>query len=169
MARVATGDAGAYRLLVERHLGRAHAIALRVVGNRADAEDAVQGAFTKVWVSAPSWQPGRAAFTTWLYRIIVTTSIDTIRRRRGEIDADAALEELPDEGPGSEAQVAAAQEAERVRAAVAALPARQRVAVTLCYFEEFTNPEAAQIMGVHVKALEGLLVRARKLLRRTLE
>lgn len=60
------------------------------------------------------------------------------------------------------------QEASRVREAVQALPAQQRLAVTLCYFEEFTNPEAAEYMGLHLKALEGLLVRARRRLRQTL-
>ena len=80
MTRVADGDAAAFRLLVERHLPRGHAIARRVLQTEADAEDALQEAFTKVWVHAPRWRPGRAAFSTWLYRIVVNACLDAARR-----------------------------------------------------------------------------------------
>lgn len=168
MSRVAEGDAAAFRMLVERHLPRGHAIARRMLWSEIDAEDVLQEAFTKVWVNAARWRPERAAFSTWLYRIVVNTCLDAARRRRPEIGAEAIEETLVDTAPQGEARFGAEQNARRVRAAVQRLPARQRMAVTLCYFEEFTNPEAAAAMGIHVKALEGLLVRARRSLRQWL-
>jgi RNA polymerase sigma-70 factor (ECF subfamily) len=168
MAGVAAGDAAALRHLVERHLPRAHAIASRVLASEADAQDAVQEALTKVWVHAARWQPRRAAFTTWLYRIVVNSCLDLARRRPPAADPQARLADLPDGRAGAETRLESDEQAARVRAAVQALPERQRVAVTLCYFEAFTNPEAARIMDMNLKALEGLLVRARRQLRQVL-
>ncbi len=168
MCRVAAGDGAAFQALVERHLPRGYAIARRTLDTEADAEDALQEAFTKVWVNAPAWQPGRAAFGTWLYRVLVNTCLDAARRKRPESDSDAAIAALPDGAPSAEAQLSARRDAAGVRAAVGLLPPSQRMAVVLCYFEELSNPEAARIMDVHVKALEGLLVRARRTLRQIL-
>jgi RNA polymerase sigma-70 factor (ECF subfamily) len=168
MGRAAAGDAAALRLLVERHLPRAHAIASRVLKSEADAQDAVQEAFTKVWVNAARWRPQRAAFTTWLYRIVVNSCLDMARRRTPGAVSETVLADLPDGGDAAEIRLELDEQAARVRAAVQALPERQRMAVTLCYLEAFTNPEAAQIMDTNVKALEGLLVRARRQLRQAL-
>jgi RNA polymerase sigma-70 factor (ECF subfamily) len=168
MGRVAAGDAAALQLLVERHLPRAHAIASRVLAGEADAQDAVQEAFTKVWMNAARWRPQRAAFTTWLYRIVVNSCLDMARRKAPDADSDAIIAALPDGGDAAETRLETDEQAARVRTAVQALPEHQRMAVTLCYFEAFTNPEAAQIMDMNVKALEGLLVRARRQLRQAL-
>ncbi len=78
---------------------------------------------------------------------------------------DVIEEVIADGENGQDERLMEHQEGLRVRAAVQALPERQRLAVLLCYFEDMTNPEAAAVMGLHVKALEGLLVRARKTLR----
>lgn len=168
MSRVAQGDEEAFRILVHRHLPRAYAIAGRMLATPADAEDAVQESFTKLWVSGPRWKPGRAAFATWIYRILANTCLDSARRRRPETGTESALEAVPDGAQDTEGRVIQDRQASRVRDAVRALPPQQRLAVTLCYFEEFTNPEAAEFMGLHLKALEGLLVRARKALRLSL-
>lgn len=168
MSSAAQGDQEAFRTLIQRHLPRAYAIAGRMLDTRADVEDAVQESFTKLWINAPRWKPGRAAFATWMYRIIANTCLDAARRRRPETGAETAMEALPDGSPNAEGQTIQDRQAKHVREAVQALPAQQRLAVTLCYFEEFTNPEAAEFMGLRLKALEGLLVRARKSLRQSL-
>jgi RNA polymerase sigma-70 factor (ECF subfamily) len=77
----------------------------------------------------------------------------------------SATEAIADEAPNAEANLADRERAHRVQAAVAALPERQRLVLTLCYFEGFSNQQAAEILGLHIKALEGLLVRARRRLR----
>ncbi len=171
MALVVEADQRAFAQLVERHLPRAYAIARRVLGNQADAEDAAQEAFSRVWTQAGYWQPARASFTTWFYRILVNASLDLARRRGGgrpAADSDSLLAELED--PQAELVSAHAQacEAQAIQQALQRLPLQQRMAVVLCYFEDHSNPQAAALMGLHPKALEGLLGRARKQLRRWL-
>ena len=169
MARIAAGDKRAFAMLVERHLPRAHAIAQRILMNPQDAEDAVQESFTKVWVKAAEWQPGRAAFTTWLHRVVVNTALDALRKRpRGMVHEETVLMNVPDGCMGAEHALAEAEMRTQVLHAVATLTGAQRAAITLCYFEYKTNEEAAAMMGIHLKALEGLLVRARKSLRNIL-
>ncbi len=168
MARVQNGDQQAFALLVERHLPRAYAIAYRVLGQQADAEDAAQEAFTRVWTHARDWQAQRGSFSAWLGRILVNASLDHARRQTPQrfiSDADSVLAELADQSALPDEQHEQKQDAAAIDKAIARLPDQQRMAVVLCYFEEHSNPQAAQMMGLHVKALEGLLVRARKQLR----
>lgn len=168
MERVSVGDQQAFALLVERHLPRAYAIARRVLGQQADAEDAAQEAFTKVWTHARDWKPLRGSFSSWLGRILVNTSLDHARRqtaRRLVPEGDAVLAELTDSSADISNAHSQQQQAADIEAALLRLPEQQRMAVTLCYFEEHTNVQAAEVMGLHLKAVEGLLVRARKQLR----
>ncbi len=170
MERVKGGDVRTFRLLVERHLPKAHAIARRVLYSQSDAEEAVQDAFTKVWVNARTFDAAKASFGTWFYRILTRTCIDMLRKRPPMTSDITDWQDIlahPD--ASQEATLTQTQEATRIKTAVQSLPENQRIAVVLCYFEGLTNPEAAHIMELHVGALEGLLVRARKQLRMNLE
>jgi RNA polymerase sigma-70 factor (ECF subfamily) len=167
MLRVGRGDGEACRALVERHLGRVVALAARVLGSAAEAEDVAQEVFTRVWTSAGSWRPGAARFTTWLHRVALNLCLDRLARRR-----EAPLESAPepvDPGPTPAARLEEAEVRQRVGREIAALPERQRVALALCHYEGLRNIEAAEIMGVTVEALESLLARARRTLRVRLE
>ena len=170
MRRVAEGDERAFAALVERHLNAAYAIARRVLRDAAEAEDAAQEAFTRVWTHAAEFRADKAGFATWFRRILVNGCLDSLCRRRDTVpeDLDALLAELVDPDAGPEARTGAARDAARLQLALGRLPERQRLAVVLCYFEDLSNPEAAQAMGLHTKALEGLLSRARDQLRRWL-
>jgi RNA polymerase sigma-70 factor, ECF subfamily len=168
MARVALGDQAAFALLVKAHLPRAYSIARRVLREQADAEDAAQEAFIRLWTHAHQWQAGRSSFSTWFYRIVVNASLDHARRQRSRqeiLDGEALLDALLDPQADLHSSTAQAREAAALHGAVQRLPAQQRMAVVLCYLEEHSNPHAAQLMGLHLKALEGLLGRARKQLR----
>lgn len=169
MKRVAEGDSIAFRQLANRHLDRAHNIALRVLHNREDAEEAVQDAMAKVWRKAPTFDPERSAFSTWFYRILTNAALDKLRRRPPPADdIDLMGDTLADLVETGEDAWARQGEARRIRDAIARLPPQQRVAVVLCYYEDFTQPEAASIMDIHLKALEGLLFRAKSSLRRSI-
>lgn len=169
MLRIADGDRIAYDTLVKRHLQRVYALARGMVYRQQDAEDVAQDVFMRIWIYAKRWESGHSAVTTWLHRIVMNCCFDHLRKRAkqplGGYDADV----LPDEGKDVEGQMAAAQQKDKIRRALQELPERQRMAVTLCYLQEMTNVEAAKVMDVHIKALEGLLVRARKALRPVLE
>lgn len=168
MQRIAKGDQAAFSTLVKRHLPRAYALARRVLHSNGEAEDAAQEAFTRIWVNARDFDPARAKFTTWLHRIVVNASLDMARKKKAQPVEDEVLHAIADSADNAETMAADAEESAQVRDAIAALPPQQRAAITLCYTEEYSNAEAARIMGVHIKALEGLLVRARKSLRQRL-
>jgi len=166
LARVAEGDRRAYAQLMDRHIDRAFGLARRVLGNKSDAEDVVQDAFLKVWQKAGQWQPGRAQFSTWLYRVVVNRCLDLKRK-----PVNAALDnvaEQSDDRPGAYEDIEARQRQAQIAAAVAELPERQRTAVALSYTAGLSNTQAAETMEISVKAFESLLVRAKRELRERL-
>lgn len=170
MRRAGSGDRQAFQGLVDRHMPRAVALATRVAGNRTDAEEIVQEAFLRTWLKAPDWRdetvPGGARFTTWFTRILINLCID--RRRRPALAPIEAAGEIASGDADGFQSVARAETGARVAAAVAALPDRQRAALTLCHWDGMSNIEAAEILGLTVGALESLLVRARRTLRAAL-
>lgn len=163
VARVAAGDRRAYAALVDRHLDRTVAVARRVLGNTAEAEDVAQEAFLRLWRNADRFRPEAAKFSTWFYRITMNLCLD-LRRRPAHEDLEAAGD--PADPADDPARAAERNEtAAAVNRALADLPERQRAAVSLTYSAGMSNAEAAAAMQVSVKALETLLVRARRALR----
>ena len=163
VARVANGDETACRLLVDRHLSRVVAVARRMLGNQADAEEVAQEVFLRVWTHADRWEPGRAQFSTWLHRVATNLCLDRLRRRTMD-DIDSIPEPVSEE-PGPEELLEQGDLAKRVEAALQALPDRQRAAITLTHFQGLSNIEAAEVLEVSVEAVESLLGRARRALR----
>ena len=161
--RVGHADPAAVRALVARKLPRLLALAARLLGDRGEAEDVAQETFMRAWKQAPHWREGEARFDTWLHRVALNLCYDRLRAHR-----ETAVDELPDEadpGAAPDAVLEARSRGERVRAALAALPVRQREALVLCYYQELSNLEAAGLMGISVDALESLLARARRSMR----
>jgi RNA polymerase sigma-70 factor (ECF subfamily) len=165
MARVARGDEPAYRQLARRHLPVAVALARRILGNSADAEDVAQEAMLRVWIHAPRWQP-LALFRTWFRRVVVNLCLDR-KRRVPWVDLEAAGE-LVDPGAGPGEQIEHSERDRLVQSAIAELPARQRTAVALTYGEGLSNAEVADMLDTSVSAVETLLVRGKQNLRRAL-
>jgi len=162
MLRTGAGDREAFRQLLDRHLGRMVAFAARVLGNDAGAEDVAQEAFLRLWTHAAHWQP-TARLSTWLHRVVLNLCLDSLGRAR-----DVALDDIAeprDPGPSLVARMQARDIGRHVHAALAQLPAQQRVAITLCHHQGLRNTEAAEVMGVSVEALESLLARGRRTLR----
>lgn len=167
LAGIAAGDGTAFAQLRGRHLNRIFSLALRVTGSRADAEDAAQEAFTRAWRKASTWRPGEAKFSTWLYRVTMNLCIDARRKPRADqLDLDLPV---VDPALGAESVLLAQEQDQQVRAAMAALPERQREAMALCYTLGLSNAEAAATMEISVKAYESLLVRAKRDIRARLE
>jgi RNA polymerase sigma-70 factor (ECF subfamily) len=166
MAEVARGDARAFRRLVDRHAAWGLGFVERMVGARADAEDLVQTAFLRVWQGAAKWEPA-ARFRTWFYRVLYNLCMDHFRTRSPP--SEDVEQALPDGQPSGEERYAATQRADRVRAAIAALPVRQRAAIVLCYYQELSQAEAAAALGVSEGALESLLARGRAALKSSMQ
>lgn len=166
LAAVADGDRVAFESLVRLHLDAIHAHLFRLTSSRTDAEDLAQETFLRVWQKAGNYQPGRVKVTTWLHTIAHRLAIDGFRKKR-ELPAAEDLE-MVDPGADPARLQAAAEQQRQLNQALGELPERQRAAILLCQVQGFSNAQAAEILGVKVRALESLLARARKALRKTL-
>lgn len=166
IARVGRGDPAAVQAFMARKLPRILALARRMLGDAAEAEDVAQEVFLRAWREAPRWRPGKARFDTWLHRVALNLCYD--RLRRGREQPTATPPEQADPGPAPDRGLLAQDAARRVEQALMALPERQREAIVLCHYQELGNIEAAGLMGVSVEALESLLGRGRRSLRAAL-
>lgn len=166
LERMKADDSEAYRILVERHVDRAYALALRTLRNPADAEDVAQEALVKAWTHRHSWQPGKAKFSTWLYRVVFNRCIDLKRMPSNACLDDVA--EPEDDCPDSVDSIQRRQVYGRLEDALATMPEQQRAALTLAYFDEMGNSEIATVLGTTVQAVESLLKRGRQGLRERL-
>lgn len=163
MQRIGDGDAAAYRVLAERHTQAILRYATRLLHEPTEAEDVTQETFLKLWTSAASWKPD-ARVATWLHRIAHNQCIDRIRKRRGN---DSEVDVIDDQNRPSDL-VMRREVAATVEQALQQLPERQRAAIVLVHYQGMSNPEAAQVIGVGVEAVESLLSRGRRSLREML-
>ena len=163
----ADGDRRAFDAIVARHGAFALRVAVRVVRNRLMAEDLVQEALVRAWSQAKRFDPSRARFTTWLYRIIMNLCIDHSRRVQ-PVPLPADFNPV-DPAAGADEMIEAKQRDTLLASAVSELPVNQRAALTLVYDEGLSGAEAARVLGLSAKAVERLLARARVQLRERLE
>jgi RNA polymerase sigma-70 factor (ECF subfamily) len=164
--RAGIGDAAAFRQIADLYTPMIHGLAWRMLGDVVEAEDVLQEAFIKLWIHAPGWTPTGGGIGGWLRRVATNACLDRLRKRR--FLSDQAVPDQVDEGPAADAVMDAARRQAAVAAAIDALPDRQRAAIVLTYYEGVPNAEAAEILGIGIKALESLLVRARQGLCRSL-
>jgi RNA polymerase sigma-70 factor (ECF subfamily) len=119
----------------------------------------------RVWKQAHTWQEGRVRFTTWLYRIAHNLCIDAFRKHKPEFESH---DQLPSMDPSQEKSIERQIKHENLKAAMNALPPRQRDAILLCNLQGFSNRQAAEILQISVDALESLLSRGRRSLKNQL-
>lgn len=161
----AAGSHAAFAEIVTRHFQPVYRLVWRMTGGAADAEDIAQDAFVKLW-KKPSQVREAAALKGWLMRVAANAVIDASRKPRL-----CALEDAPevaDPQAMPDAPLDRAEAARLVDGRIAALPERQRLALSLVYFEGMSNIDAAAVMEVSVDALESLLARARRSLKESL-
>ena len=163
MEGVARRDAASFRTLVERHGDRPYRVAWRMLGDQTDAEDVAQESLLRLWDQADRWRPGQAGVAAWLARVATNLCLDRLRRRR--FSSDEEVPERADEAPLADEQIAEEQIQKAAAAAIQSLPERQRAAIVLTYYEEFSNLMAAEALDMNIKAFESLLHRARSALR----
>lgn len=168
LTAIAAGDAMAFDCLMQRHSRTFLALAQRLTGSPSDADEVVQEGFLRVWTHAVNWRTdGGARFTTWFYRVVVNLCMD--RRRRASSSPLEDAGELVDQSPSGLDSQAAHEGRTLMAQALAELPERQRAAIALYYYSDVSGPEAAEILEMSLSALEALLVRGRRALRKTLE
>ena len=168
--RIRSGDAEALGELYDRYASNALATALRVVGGRDEAEDVVHDAFVAVWRKIDRFDAERGSLRGWLMTVVRNRAIDRVRARRTTVDVDDADERsLLRTGPNPTWEAALGRAtAVDLRAALSGLPAEQRRAVELAYFEGYTYREVAELTGVPQGTATGRLRLALSKLRDTL-
>lgn len=156
----ANGDREAALVLTRRHLPYVFKVAMRFLGNKADAEDIAQDAMMRLWKAAPDWRSGEAKLTTWLYTVTANLCRDQFRKKKG-VGLDE-IEEPIDDAPSVETKMTQNDRANALYQAIAQLPERQRMAITHRHLQDLNNPEIAEAMGISVEAVESLTSRGRK-------
>ena len=183
MRRFQEGDESAFEVLVHKYQGLVLSLVRRYLGSRfAGVEDVAQKVFIRVYRSKMTYEP-RAKVKTWLYSITVNACLNEIRHLRAEknrrvnaftaVFGDAAGEEgLPafedDRTEAPSRGLEGVEVADKVRAAVDALPDQQRLALVLSRFHGCSYEDVAEAMRTTVPAVKSLLTRARENLRKRL-
>jgi RNA polymerase sigma-70 factor (ECF subfamily) len=174
VSRARTGDADAFRLLVDRHSRPLFRMAYRMTGNEHDADDVVQETFLRAYRQLESFQE-RANFGTWLHRIAINCALDLLRSR-GRLDRHYGgdLESAEMSGAASsEAKqdrlLMSAELRKQVTAAMELLSGNERTAFVLRHFEGMPIEEIGKVLGIQVSAAKHTVFRAVRKLRQSLE
>jgi RNA polymerase sigma-70 factor (ECF subfamily) len=183
VARLRQGDLAALETLMERHASRAYRVAFSITRNDADAEEVVQDAFLALYQKSEAFE-GRAALSTWLYRVVTNAALMKRRGRRHEVEVslEAQLPSFREDGSRAgdmtalmadwsqnpEAALLSRETQALVQQAIVGLPDVYRTIVVLRDVEGLSNEEVAEIVGESVAAVKSRLHRARMALREEL-
>jgi RNA polymerase sigma-70 factor, ECF subfamily len=175
MLRVRSGDQSSFALLLEKHRNPVVHFLYRMVQNQAVAEELAQEVFLRVYRSRESYEP-TAKFTTWLYRITTHLALNYVRDKRhdklhdsiDEQNDDGAPRQLADRLPNVEEGMVRDSALAEIRAAIEALPEKQRSAVLMHKYQEMDYAQIAGALGCSESAVKSLLFRAYETLRNRL-
>ena len=168
ITRVTQGDIAAFEALYDRYAGAILGLAMRIIGDRAAAEEVLQETFWQVWRNAGNYQPQYGTFEGWLYKSARDHAV-TVYRRRGvrspEVVEAVDTNPIPDQRLASSIDIPEQSKsnlyAQQVRNAVMGLPHEERQVVEMAYFYEMTRQEIAEATGesldtIHTRARLGL-------------
>ncbi|MGE3538499.1 MAG: RNA polymerase sigma factor [Candidatus Tectimicrobiota bacterium] len=166
-AQVQQGDQEAFRTLVERYQDRVYSLALRIVRQPQDAQEAAQQAFLQAWHKRQSFNE-RWRFRPWLYRLVANLCIDEYRRQQRH-RAALPQQRQAHEGPETPEQAYGRTEwRQRLEEALTAVPIEARMVLVLCYIDGLSYGDIARIRGITVATVKSQLRRAKMILRERL-
>lgn len=160
LAAHVAGDRDAFAELVARHGDRLWAVALRTLGDREEAADALQDALLSAYRSAATYR-GEARVTTWLHRVVVNACLDRVRRQRARPTVPLPERDGPGEPVDPRDAVAERETAMEVQGALDALPVDQRVAILLVDVHGLPVEQAAQVLGIPTGTVKSRCSRGR--------
>jgi RNA polymerase sigma-70 factor (ECF subfamily) len=141
----ATGDRSAFEDLYRRYARPVFGLALRKLGDRGRAEDAVQETFASIWRSAGSYKPERGPGAPWLYAVARNAIVD---RARARTEVPAEIPEQADGEAGPSERTEEGWVAWRVHRALEELPEREREVIALAYWSGLSQSEVAEFLGI---------------------
>ncbi|MFL4470144.1 sigma-70 family RNA polymerase sigma factor [Tateyamaria armeniaca] len=143
IARVALADRRAFDQLYTLTCARLFAVAMRMMKNRAEAEDVLQDAYVRIWQRAGSFRPGEGRSMPWLITITRNLAIDRMRVRAAPIAPMEMAQDVPDDGPTPETALAQSENRARIDACLEELEARRAEAVRAAYLDGWSYQELA--------------------------
>jgi RNA polymerase sigma-70 factor, ECF subfamily len=165
LAAAVRKDAKAFAQLVQRYHTIVYRVVWRLTNGHAESEDIAQETFLRLW-NNPGQVREAAALKGWLVRVAHNQAMDWFRRKPTQ-DLDTAAD-VSDGRPGADNKMGTDWVSRRIEQALAALPDRQKLALTLVHFEHMPQAEAAGVMELSIDAFESLLARARRALKEKL-
>lgn len=169
LSSIAHGDAQAFRLLYDLYNEKVFNTAISYLQSEQDAEEVTQDVFTSIYKNAGKFK-GQASVSTWIYRITVNTSLNAIKKKKRS--SFLSLSSIEYDTPDFDHPGILLENKENARAlfkAINALPANQKTAFILSFIEDLQRQQVAEIMETSLKAVESLLQRGKKNLRKILE
>ena len=163
------GDAYAFEQLMRRHESRMYSVALRMCGNREDAQDCVQDAMLRIYRALDRFK-GQSSFSTWVYRITMNTCLDELRRRkvRASTSLDTLLESgwsPTDENDTPERHAIDTERKGALEKAIGSLPEDMRSAIVLREMQGLSYEEISDVLSVNVGTIKSRISRGREQLR----
>jgi RNA polymerase sigma-70 factor (ECF subfamily) len=156
LARFVSGDQNAFGELYDRLSGPLYSLAVRMLGDATEAQDALQDAFLQIWRRAATYDPGQSSVFSWAVLLTRSKVIDRLRargRRLRVVVSSTADEELQSQSADASTAESAADTADRneaagrVRSILSKLPVEQREAIELAFFNDLTHHEIAAQLG----------------------
>jgi RNA polymerase sigma-70 factor, ECF subfamily len=169
LSRVALGDRRAFEVLYQRTSAKLFGVCLRILRERAEAEEALQEAYVKIWRNAAQYSQARAAGISWMAAIARNQSIDKLRTRRPGAEDLGQAEDLPDGRPSPEAEALAAAGRLRLRGCLEELESSHAAAIRDAYFGGYTYEELARRGDVPLGTMKSWIRRGLARLRDCLE
>jgi RNA polymerase sigma-70 factor (ECF subfamily) len=164
------GDQHAYAKLVEATQSDVYNLALSVLRNQQDAEDAVQDIYLRVWRALPGFR-GQARFRTWLYRVALNTCLNirrSLQQDLRQVDSEASLDQAAGEGESPTEIALQIERRRRLWSHVSGLPEKYRLVIALFYQQQLSYREIAQILALPLGTVKSHLNRARAALAKRL-
>ena len=168
--QILNGNQQDYSILIRQYQASVFRTAMGLLHNKEDAEEIAQDVFVKVYQSLSSYN-GKAAFSTWLYRITVNTSLNFLRKKKRKTfwAALADMLQVASNDKSAEALLTERSDNAVIQQALDALPEKQRLAFVFTKYEELPQRQVAEIMNISEGAVEQLVIRAKNNLKKILE
>lgn len=166
LSAIRSGSQDAMGQLYDRYSSVVYAVALRVLGDAAAAEDVLQEIFLQLWRNPGSFDASRGDLAPWLAVVTRNRSVDMLRKRRPQAELSETVVSVE---PDLAADADRSRIAEKIRATLAGMPAAQRSALEMAYFEGYSHSEIAEKTGEPLGTIKTRIRAALMLLRRTVE